>query len=97
MQTERSPNQLFTSVPFDRYGKRQGDVTEKADVYSFGVVLLELMTGRRALSSEGEPLAHWAAAYIHQGRARVDSLIDPQLKVRGNAQQNRDVCSSRTE
>jgi hypothetical protein len=64
-----------------RYGR--GDVTEKGDVYSFGVVLLELMTGRPAVSKEGVSLVQWAVEYMHREPEYMEEIIDPRLEVRG--------------
>nr|XP_024933862.2 probable LRR receptor-like serine/threonine-protein kinase At1g67720 isoform X2 [Ziziphus jujuba var. spinosa] len=54
-------------------------LTEKSDVYSFGVVLLELISGRKAVSKEdyGAELniVHWARSLIRKGD--VISIIDP--------------------
>jgi hypothetical protein len=63
-----------------RYGR--GDVTEKGDVYSFGVVLLELMTGRPAVSKEGVSLVQWAVEYMHREPEYMEEIIDPRLEVR---------------
>lgn len=64
-----------------RYG--QGGVTEKADVYSFGVVLLELMTGRPAVTRGGVALAQWAGERMQGDAQNAEGIIDPQLEVGG--------------
>lgn len=36
-----------------------GITHEKTDVFAFGVLLLELITGRRAVNSDGQSLVKW--------------------------------------
>ncbi|GFP96070.1 probable LRR receptor-like serine/threonine-protein kinase at1g67720 [Phtheirospermum japonicum] len=56
-------------------------LTEKSDVYSFGVVLLELISGRKPVSTEEYgsdwSIVHWARSLIRKGD--VTSIIDPTL------------------
>ncbi|KAH6798721.1 Leucine-rich repeat protein kinase family protein [Perilla frutescens var. frutescens] len=56
-------------------------LTEKSDVYSFGVVLLELVSGRKPVSTEEYgsdwSIVHWARSLIRKGD--VISIIDPAL------------------
>nr|GMD67629.1 receptor-like protein kinase 5 [Ipomoea batatas] len=55
-------------------------VNTKSDVYSFGVVLLELTTGREAVSANGEMnLAQWAHKHQREGNSIVDAL-DEEIK-----------------
>ncbi|CAL9062666.1 unnamed protein product [Musa banksii] len=59
-----------------------GKVNEKVDVYAFGVVLLELLSGRKPISSgcpKGqESLLMWAKPILQDGDTK--QLIDPRLK-----------------
>lgn len=56
-----------------------GKVTDKIDVYAFGVVLLELLSGRKPISSElpkgEESLVMWAKPILNEGK--VSKLLDP--------------------
>ncbi|CAN0858944.1 Putative leucine-rich repeat receptor-like protein kinase At2g19210 [Linum grandiflorum] len=55
-------------------------LTEKSDVYSFGIVLLELITGRPAITvghNDNTHIAVWARPLIAAGDLR--NLVDPRL------------------
>ncbi|KAD4982872.1 hypothetical protein E3N88_19543 [Mikania micrantha] len=52
-------------------------LTEKSDVYSFGVVLLELITGRPAISTNIY-VVHWVKSMVEKGS--VENIIDPRLQ-----------------
>uniref|UniRef100_A0A5B6Z291 Putative proline-rich receptor-like protein kinase PERK4 isoform X1 n=1 Tax=Davidia involucrata TaxID=16924 RepID=A0A5B6Z291_DAVIN len=58
-----------------------GKVSDKIDVYSFGVVLLELLSGRKPISSETpkgqESLIIWAKPKLESGD--LGSILDPNL------------------
>ncbi|RWW31521.1 hypothetical protein BHE74_00056303, partial [Ensete ventricosum] len=66
-----------------------GKVNEKIDIYAFGVVLLELLSGRKPISSgcpKGqESLVMWAKPILQDGD--VKQLIDPALKNDFNSDQ----------
>ncbi|XP_037460217.1 receptor-like cytoplasmic kinase 176 [Triticum urartu] len=59
-----------------------GHLTTKCDVYSFGVVLLEILSGRRALSrsrpSSERNLVEWARPYLKSKR-RISHILDARL------------------
>ncbi|XWS43636.1 hypothetical protein CRYUN_Cryun16bG0120800 [Craigia yunnanensis] len=57
-------------------------LTDKSDVYSFGVILLELMSGREAISNENfgvncRYIVPWAKLHIECGD--IQGIIDPSL------------------
>ncbi|BAT82155.1 hypothetical protein VIGAN_03212100 [Vigna angularis var. angularis] len=58
-----------------------GKVNDKIDVYAFGVVLLELLSGRKPISSDypkgQESLVMWANPILNSGK--VLQLLDPSL------------------
>ncbi|XP_056861913.1 cysteine-rich receptor-like protein kinase 40 [Raphanus sativus] len=54
-----------------------GQISAKSDVYSFGVVLLEMISGQRNNSFEGEGIAAFARKRWAEGRPEV--IIDPLL------------------
>lgn len=58
-----------------------GKVNDKIDVYAFGVVLLELLSGRKPISSNclkgQESLVIWAKPILTSGK--YAQLLDPQL------------------
>ncbi|CAN6583752.1 unnamed protein product [Malus baccata var. baccata] len=58
-----------------------GKVNDKIDVYAFGVVLLELLSGRKPISSDHpkghESLVMWAKSILNGGQ--VSQLLDPRL------------------
>ncbi|XWS14440.1 hypothetical protein CRYUN_Cryun35bG0009600 [Craigia yunnanensis] len=59
----------------------EGRVSDKIDVYSFGVVLLELVSGRRPISSKAlegqESFIQWARPLLE--RRDLQGLVDPAL------------------
>nr|VDC80974.1 unnamed protein product [Brassica rapa] len=54
-----------------------GQISAKSDVYSFGVVLLEMISGQRNNSFEGEGIAAFAWKRWSEGKPEV--IIDPLL------------------
>ncbi|KAF8093022.1 hypothetical protein N665_0393s0022 [Sinapis alba] len=54
-----------------------GQISAKSDVYSFGIVLLEMISGQRNNSFEGEGIAAFARKRWAEGRP--DVIIDPLL------------------
>lgn len=58
-----------------------GKVNDKIDVYAYGVVLLELLSGRKPISSDypkgQESLVMWAKPILNGGK--VSELLDPSL------------------
>ncbi|XP_031113018.1 systemin receptor SR160-like [Ipomoea triloba] len=55
-------------------------VDAKSDIYSFGVVLLELTTGREAVTgNEDMNLAQWAHKHQREGKSAAD-VLDEEIK-----------------
>ncbi|KAI3520226.1 hypothetical protein L1887_09515 [Cichorium endivia] len=57
-------------------------LTEKSDIYSFGVILLELISGKEAISNESfgvncRNIVQWAKFHIENGD--IQGIIDPAL------------------
>ncbi|XP_022944144.1 probable serine/threonine-protein kinase PBL26 isoform X1 [Cucurbita moschata] len=66
-----------------------GKMSNKIDVYAFGIVLLELLSGRRAISTETskeqQSLVMWAKPMIENGN--VKNIVDPNLEGKFNDEQ----------
>lgn len=62
-----------------------GRLTDKTDVYSFGVVLLELLTGKTAIYSDGsEDKRSLASSFIRaMNENRLLEILDDQVKEEG--------------
>ncbi|KAK4756203.1 hypothetical protein SAY87_006330 [Trapa incisa] len=58
-----------------------GKVNDRVDVYAFGVVILELLSGRKPISSDfpkgQESLVMWAMPMLNSGK--LSGLLDPSL------------------
>lgn len=56
----------------------EGRVSDKIDVYSFGIVLLELLSGRRPISSKAmekqESLVQWVRIYTFTHLSPVEDV-----------------------
>ncbi|KAF2301247.1 hypothetical protein GH714_021388 [Hevea brasiliensis] len=63
---------------------RTQQISDKTDVYSFGVVLLELITGKRPISREGnfQALTSWVAVQLKEAldTDNYDNIVDVKLK-----------------
>ncbi|KAF8092645.1 hypothetical protein N665_0407s0024 [Sinapis alba] len=73
-----------------------GKVNDKIDVYAFGVVLLELLSGRKPISSgcpKGqESLVMWAKPILEDGK--YSQLLDPSLRDNNGDQMQRMVLAA---
>uniref|UniRef100_A0A1J3D2L2 non-specific serine/threonine protein kinase n=1 Tax=Noccaea caerulescens TaxID=107243 RepID=A0A1J3D2L2_NOCCA len=72
----------------DPHYLRTGIASKKMDMYGFGVVVLELVSGKEAVSAErGEMLVHTAAPLVHEildsngeiAEEKVRQFLDPRL------------------
>ncbi|XP_020591773.1 probable serine/threonine-protein kinase PBL5 isoform X2 [Phalaenopsis equestris] len=66
-----------------------GQISTKTDVYAFGVVLLELISGRKPICSDGlkgdQSLVMWAMPILRSGN--FQGLVDPRLEGEYNIEQ----------
>jgi serine/threonine protein kinase len=56
-----------------------GRFTDKSDVYAFGVVVLQVLSGRRAVSPHLRQGGTAVAVESSSGGGRLDDLVDPRL------------------
>lgn len=67
-----------------------GQLTERTDVYSFGVVVLEIMSGRRALSvssqNERVSITDWVWALYKAGR--IEEVFDENILIDSEGKRN---------
>ncbi|KAL6335718.1 hypothetical protein AAG906_039481 [Vitis piasezkii] len=73
-----STDPVGTPGYFDPECQSTGNLNEKSDVYSFGIVLLELITGRRAITPGGIHIVGWVSPMIERGD--IGSIVDPRLQ-----------------
>ncbi|CAI7789531.1 unnamed protein product [Closterium sp. NIES-54] len=60
-----------------------GCLRDKSDVYSLGVILLQMLTGRDAVSKEGNvKLVDWMGPHLYPNITEPEAWIDPNLQGR---------------
>ncbi|KAG8378457.1 hypothetical protein BUALT_Bualt08G0139200 [Buddleja alternifolia] len=93
-QTQLSTMVQGTFGYLDPEYMQTNQLTEKSDVYSFGVVVLELLTGRKAISfdkPEAEKnLAHFFLSVLKQ--ERLLQVLDDNIVSEGNMEQITEVA-----
>ncbi|XP_022989770.1 wall-associated receptor kinase 2-like [Cucurbita maxima] len=69
------------------------ELTEKSDVYSFGIVLLELITGKKAVSFEGPEAERNLAMYVlcAMKEDRLGEVVEKGMAREGEFEQIKDV------
>ncbi|XP_024381602.1 uncharacterized protein [Physcomitrium patens] len=85
IKTHVSTGPAGTAGYFDPQYFLRRQLTTASDVYSFGVVLLELISGRKAIAfhcpeDEESNLIEWTKQKMEQGRAGIESVVDPKLE-----------------
>lgn len=70
-------------------------LTEKSDVYSFGVVLVELLTGKKALSFDRPETHRNLAMHFHSSinEGGLIHIVDSQIIDEANVEQLMDVAN----
>ncbi|KAM4070174.1 hypothetical protein ACB094_12G144600 [Castanea mollissima] len=70
-------------------------LTEKSDVYSFGVVLIELLTGRKAVSFDKPKMERSLVTYflISLKENRLFDVLEKHIATKGNVEQLKEVAN----
>ncbi|KAL7246089.1 hypothetical protein ACSBR2_001258 [Camellia fascicularis] len=70
-------------------------LTEKSDVYSFGVVLVELITGKKALSFDRPEEERCLAMYFISCMSNdcLNQIIDEHMVIEGNTEELKEVAN----
>ncbi|KAL2467609.1 Wall-associated receptor kinase 2 [Forsythia ovata] len=88
-QTQLSTMVQGTFGYLDPEYMQTNQLTDKSDVYSFGVVLLELLTGRKALSFDGPEGERNLASYFLSTlkQSRLFQVLDDNIVCEGNREE----------
>ncbi|XP_052289041.1 wall-associated receptor kinase 2-like isoform X5 [Citrus sinensis] len=82
-----------TSGYLDPESCQTSKLTDKSDVYSFGVVLAELLTGEKALMSDGQEERSLAMHFLSSlEQNRLLEILDGRIVNDGNKQQLKEVA-----
>ncbi|XP_038884307.1 wall-associated receptor kinase 2-like [Benincasa hispida] len=75
------------------------ELTEKSDVYSFGIVLLELITGKKAVSFEGSEVERNLAMYVMcaMKEDRLTEVVEKGIATEANFEQIKQVAKLATK
>ena len=70
-------------------------LTDKSDVYSFGVILVELLTGRKALSFDKPEMERSLVTYflLSLKENRLFEVLEKHITNEGNAKQLKEVAN----
>ncbi|KAL4032590.1 hypothetical protein IC575_005670 [Cucumis melo] len=74
------------------------ELTEKSDVYSFGIVLLELITGKKAVSFEGPEAERNLAMYVMcaMKENRLEEVVEKGMATKANIEQIKEAAKLAT-
>ncbi|KAE8647199.1 hypothetical protein Csa_019019 [Cucumis sativus] len=74
------------------------ELTDKSDVYSFGIVLLELITGKKAVSFEGPEAERNLAMYVMcaMKEDRLEEVVEKGMATNANIQQIKEAAKLAT-